>query len=139
MTFAAHSFMGTAGSGGGSTAKYNGTISCGFTSTGWPADLAIYGFSTDFGVGSRLPTTVSAHSFTELFDLYSGGGFGSSTLRLTGFGADPLTGFISSVTANGVTQSPSGYSYSTGTADWTFSSPFNFPSSGAVAATMVGS
>lgn len=145
MTFAAHTFLGTAGSGGGGggTTKYSGTITCGYNATGFPAFIDGYGFDTGFffGIGSRSPTTVSGHTFATLADYYSAGSYASSYLLITGFGADPLTGFITSVTANGVTLSPTSYSYGTGTAQWNFTTAggFSFPSSGTVAVAMIGS
>ena len=147
MSFCSRSMLDTGvsggGGGGGGVAKYTGTITCSYDATGFPADLSFYGFDTGVAFstfGNRSPTTVSGHTFATLMDFYASTSFSSSILAITGFGSDPLTGFITSVTANGVTLAPDGYSYSTGTATWTFSGgPFGFPTFGTVSCTMIGS
>ena len=141
MSFATRTFLDVS-TGGGGGEKYNGTITCGYDSTGFPADISGYGFDTGavfFSIGSRSPTTVSGQNFAALVDMYISGGYNYSGLAISGFGADPLTGFITSVTANGFTRSPSSYSYSSGVGTWSFTSGFSFPSFGTVAVTMIGS
>ncbi len=139
MSFCSRSMIdsGGGGGGGGVVTKYTGTVTCGFNSISF--DSAVFGFdTTTFTFGSRSPTTISAYTFAALYDFYTGGDYNSSAVKVSGFGADPTTAFISSVTANGITRTPASYGYSAGTATWTFTSGFSIPSSGSIAVTIAG-
>jgi len=83
------------------------------------------------GYGSRTPTTlVDGKTLAILSD----DSFNANcSLRVSGFGADPGTGYLTYVLANGVLKPGSGasYSYSGGNATWTWAAQsFGFANTG---------
>lgn len=96
-----------------------------------PFDPSIYYYGYNQGIyGSMSSASVAGgYTLTILIDSYDG----SSACYITGFGSDPGQSFFTSVTVGGVSKtsaSASSYTYSSGTAIWSWASLFGLDGSG---------
>lgn len=96
-----------------------------------PFDPSIYYYGYNYGGYGSMSSTSIAGGYTLLIliDSYDG----SSTCHISGFGSDPGQSFFTSVTVGGVSKtsaSASSYTYSTGTAIWSWASLFGLDGTG---------
>jgi hypothetical protein len=129
------------------TSSDNGTLTVGQASVACIPPL--HGTVTDDGYNPAL--TIGAYSPTGLtggdtvgsiVDFHGGGCFGTfSFLVVTGFSADPGSGWLSSITCNSVknSQSSATYTYSSGEARWQWSTTFGLTNGTQVGCTIVHS
>lgn len=116
---------------GGNSIIYNGTITCGSAVIG---GFTFKGFYPGLIVASSIsPSTLTTgYAIDKIYDATGPSNF--SSISLSGFGStDPLQGYITDVTVNGVTKtssSASGYSFSSGIATWTWAFTWGIPISG---------
>lgn len=91
------------------------------------------GFETGF-FGSYSPTGLTGgKTVSDLFDQDADGTCGATfaAISISGFSVDPGTGWLTSVTCNAVSRLESNvlaYTYSSGTASWSWSAAFGFVS-----------
>jgi Zn-dependent metalloprotease len=104
-------------------------------------DTTYKGYKSGFE-GSYSPTALTGGRTLAEFDdigACSGpcGTLTNGVVVVSGFSSDPGAGWLSSVTANGVTKlnSAAAYSYSSGSATWSWGSVFGFSGSGSVITT----
>jgi hypothetical protein len=109
----------------------NGTLTKGdvvFTVVCGPPVPLLAGYGPSWG--SYSPTGLTGGKTVRgIYDTKGCAGSATAVLEVQGFSSDPGTSWLTSVTCNGVTklQSAASYTYTSGTAKWSWSSsPFGF-------------
>lgn len=96
----------------------------------WPPGMFDINISGYFGFGSSYsPTGLTGGQTVQwIFDQDCGGNFDRAELWISGFGSNPGSTWLNSITCNGATKTPAtaGYSYLGNTARWVWLTPFYF-------------
>ena len=105
------------------------------TLTGGSGGCGYSGYFSFWGMGSYSPTGLTGgttltgiYDYLDPFGSCSLGPGAWSQMQVTGFSGNPGSGWLNSVTCNGVTKTgaSSSFQYASGTAMWMWGSIFNF-------------
>jgi hypothetical protein len=116
---------------------YSGTATCAYYTDG--VSVEYYGAGHPGGGSFSGANDSGGHALASCFDLYVLSVYTVSSFSLSGFGADPGIGHFTtlSVPSGNYTTASAGYSYSAGTATWSWASAaFGMPGSGTASVAM---
>lgn len=113
----------------------NGTLTSGSqtASCGGTRNFQFTGFSSTLPLGSYSPTGLTGGmTVTQLYGVFGIQCPKAGVLAVAGFGSNPSSSWLTSLTCNGTTKTSAtaSFSYAAGTASWQWTAPFPLPPPG---------